>query len=867
MQSSADPESRIASGVKSARWRRSVRKHRVALVLWGVMVALLVIPTVFSGRVLSPNDVYYGHDPWRSLREIEARNPLLSDPPSSWMPLWSLLRSSSDSFHWNPWVGGGIPGWGSAGAAVLSPVVLLPVLVVPLLFSYLAIVLTKLTVGFALAYGWLREERLGRSGAALGALLFSACGIYSVWWLWQATNATVFYPAVFWILRRAWTGRTTPFLLQIGLALALALSGFPATTMYVGWVGLAYAGWLAVSRRKIPLGELAKSGLAVALAALLAAPLLAPFASFIQRTGYLEGRETVAGAAAGRYPAEHILAFFDPYRLGDAGRGLWTGDAALGISNNFNESTIYLGLIALPLAAIGLFARRRDRWFWFAFLSGLLLLLFASWDALASAMGSLPGVRYSPLARLRFLLPLPVAWLAAAGAGMLFRRRARLQLLMVGVLGAWLVLDLGAFAVRYFPFPRFEVARLPQSPTISRLQREKAPFRIAPMFDFLWPNSSQLVRLEDVRSHFGSEERWRRLLNRFAPGSFGSTGTVVLFNSLNFDFDDPLVSFLNIRWFAEQPSIDILRWRIAERSSLSEPPLGSYRLLPGQELRQTVETDGELQAIDLNFDFLRARGPGAAIELALIRPETGKGVWTRRIILEDLERLPKVYVPIRPWGGEGNALIISIRSRGMFASVPRGAGGIVHGRVRSPIILHAVDPDGRLFENLAAQSRYFAVWEIESMSFEEFLATPDLNLSRVAALTGGSSPEWAGAIGSVPPPMRRVSMRTRWSPDSAVIETESSGPFLLVTSEKITPELEIRVNGERREAVEINGLFAAVPMEAGAHTVVLERRIGRGLWLPAAGAAAGVLVLVLVGRISGVSGSRPQSRRSATKMN
>ena len=123
----------------------------MALVLWGVVVALLVIPTVFSGRVLSPNDVYYGHDPWRSLREIEARNPLMSDPPSSWMPLWSLLRSSPDSFHWNPWVGGGIPGWGSAAAAVLSPVVLLPVLLVPLLFSYLAIVLTKLTVGFVLA--------------------------------------------------------------------------------------------------------------------------------------------------------------------------------------------------------------------------------------------------------------------------------------------------------------------------------------------------------------------------------------------------------------------------------------------------------------------------------------------------------------------------------------------------------------------------------------------------------------------------------------------------------------------------------------------------------------------------------------------
>ena len=405
--------------------------------------------------------------------------------------------------------------------------------------------------------------------------------------------------------------------------------------------------------------------------------------------------------------------------------------------------------------------------------------------------------------------------------------------------------------------PETDFSRLPQSPAISRLQKEPAPFRIAPMFDYLWPNSSQLVRLEDVRSHFGSEERWRRLLNRFAPGSFGSTGTVVLFNSLTFDFDDPLVSFLNIRWLAEQPSIDILRWRIAERSTLSEPLVGSYRLMPGQELRRTVEIDGGLSAIDLNFDAPSPRESGAAIELALIRPETGKNLWMRRITLEDLQRLPKVYVPIQPWGSEGNVLILSIRARGMSASIPRGASGIAYGRVRSPIILHSVDRDGRLFENLAAQHRYFAVWDVESMSFEEFIADADLDLSRVAALTGGTSSEEVAAIEAVPPPMRLVSMRTRWAPDSAVIETESKAPFLLATSEKITPELEIRVDGERREPVEINGLFAAVPMEAGAHTVVLERRIGRGLWLPAACAAIGVLVLALVGRF------RRDSRRSA----
>src|SRR6185295_2526540 len=139
------------------------------------------------------------------------QNPLLNDPPTAYLTVMSLLKSDPGAFHWNPYVASGIPGFGSSAAAVLSPFILLPVLLVPLAWVYTAIVFLKLNASFVFAYLWLREERLGRRGAAVGAIVAAGAGVYAVRWLWQITNATALYPALLWILRRGgrviWPGR------------------------------------------------------------------------------------------------------------------------------------------------------------------------------------------------------------------------------------------------------------------------------------------------------------------------------------------------------------------------------------------------------------------------------------------------------------------------------------------------------------------------------------------------------------------------------------------------------------------------------------------------------------------------------------
>src|SRR5205085_11193446 len=75
------------------------------------------------------------------------------------------------------------------------------------------------------------------------------------------------------------------------------------------------------------------------------------------------------------------------------------------------------------------------------------------------------------------------------------------------------------------------------------------------------------------------------------------------------------------------------------------------------------------------------------------------------------------------------------------------------------------------------------------------------------------------------------------------LRTESSSPFLLASSEKLTPELRITIDGREARAIQINTLFAGVEVPAGVHRVIFQRRIGRGWWWAT---IAGVIALAAI---------------------
>ncbi|HEV7240962.1 MAG TPA: hypothetical protein VGQ36_17115 [Thermoanaerobaculia bacterium] len=807
-----------------------LRKHRTALIALAVYNFVFFFPVAFMARVVSPNDVFTNFSPWnmgRPLDVVRAQNSLLNDPPTAYFTLLALAKQDPRTFHWNPYIASGVPGFGSAAAATLTPFALIPLLL-PLKWLYTAMAFLKLNASFVFTYLWLREERLGRRGAAIGAILFAGAGMYSVRWLWHITNTTALYPALLWIVRRTFNGRRTPLIVITLIALSYAISGFPATIAYGAWVTVFYM-IFGVRRQRLRFLTRAfvPAALGVLIAGLIALPTLIPFFQLIRRSGYLEIRQTMSINAV--YPLHHALNFVLPDRLGNPAYKNWTGDPRLGVLDNYVESTIYLGLLAIPLALLGLFNRRaRARWFWLVAALLIVACMFAA-PVISTWIARVPGFKYSALARLGLILPLPIAYLAAAA-----RLRKQLVYDAVAILIAF---DLALFAGRFHPYLTHEQADVPTTPTIAFLQSDQPPFRVAPMMDYLWPNSSELVRVEDVRSHFSSEADYRKMLQRLEPGAWSGRSTVITFFSPNFNFDDPLTGLLGIRWYVEHKYIDILKWGIFKATVPGVKETGTIALKPGMTLQREVCVDAEpFWSIELPVNIESGNG---RIEVTLLK--NGAPVWSRAFTKDEANVMNKIYVPLRPYARLGETVTLRVRANGVKGYVLEAENkqSVFYGRVTTPIYFDRELPEGRIFRNLAELPRFRAVSRLRKLNDDEFLAARDIDFEREAVIT--DDPVQPPAL---TPSNARVTL-THYAPNEQRIATTSDAPFYLASSEKLTPELAITIDGRRARAIETDMIFAGVPVPAGRHEIVFSRRIGRGWWW-AAGVGA---VLLAVGSV------------------
>jgi hypothetical protein len=810
---------------------RLLKKHRVALAALAVYHLVFFFPTLFMGRIASPNDVFYNFDPWKNVRQVEVQNSLINDPPTAYYTVLSLLKTDWHAFHWNPFIGAGVPGFGST---LLSPFSLFPALLLPLPWIYTGIILLKLNVAFWLAYLWLREERLGKRGAAVGAILFAAAGPIAVRWWWHVTNAAPLYPALLWIALRTARGKRTPAW-AIGLvALCYALSAFPAAMAYGAYAAVAYFVYVVIRERRFAPRILVTAALATLFGVMIAAPSFVPLAQLVRRTGYLESR--VTAAAEHVFPLHHVALFVNPDHLGNPALRDWRGDHALGTLNNYIEATVYVGIVALLLIVVAIANRRaRSRWFWLAMLAVMLAAMFG-FAPVAKIVGSLPGFKYSPLTRIELMLPIAAAYLAASGAALVARGRFRLSIgmLLAVACGA----DLAVFAGRFYPYLDPALASPPATPTITFLQSQPKPFRIAPFFLYLWPNSSELYRLEDVRSHFSSEASYRRLLERIDPSAALTSSTVINFNSLKFDFNDPLVGMLGVRYLLEQPSIDVMKWTIFANTKAGVKEIAAMVLEPGMAVQRHVRVDAEpFYAIELPVELQAGLGRAPHLDVMLMKGTSV--VYARAFTPGDITALGKVYVPLRPYARLGESVVLRIAAVGMRVRMLTGAtevGGdapIFYGRVMTPLIFERDLPDGRVFRNVAEVPRFHAVTRILRMTVDELLATKNIDFAGEAIVTD-PRPMPVEASDAV------VTLRS-YADDAQVVDVSAPAKTLLASSEKLTPELRVTVDGRVVEPVQINVLFAGVPIPAGDHRVIFTRRLGRGWWW-----LAGVALVLLV---------------------
>ncbi|HVS31293.1 MAG TPA: hypothetical protein VMS98_07540 [Thermoanaerobaculia bacterium] len=825
-----------------------LRKHYVAFSALAAFHLIFFFPVLFMGRVVSPNDVFYQYDPWSHYRPesfVRVQNALMNDPPTGYLPMMAMVRRGLSTFHWNPYVAAGIPGFGSVAAASLTPFILLPAVLTPLPWVYTAIIFLKVNVAFWFAYAWLREERMGKRGAAIGAIVIAVAGVYSVRWLWQMTNATALYPALLWLIRRAMNGKRTSIALTAVIALAYAFAGFPSAMAYGAYVVAAYAIYLLIRGAVAGAGrQVMRSIAGVILALAIAAPAIAPFAQLLKRSGYLETR---ASATSLHFPASHWRSFIDPDRLGNHGLKNWRGDPSLGRLNNYYEATIYVGLVTLPLAGLALFNRRaRGRWFWVMVAAVTVALIFGA-PVVGALVSPLPGFKYTALSRVVLVLPLAAGFLAAAGAALLVRRLRRVGGFAAVIVVMVIAGDLAFVAGKFHPYLSPSEAVVPTTPVIRFLQNEPQPFRFAGLLTYLWPNAAEMYGIQDVASHFSSEAAYRKLLQRIDPTLSAATSTVIQFNSLEFDFTDPLVSMLGVRYLLEHRTIDIIKWTIFAATVPSVKESGAFYLESGEVAQRTIPIGEEpFWAIEVpvSIDQLEGAAPRLRVELW----KGSSRVWLRDFAPDDITALAKIYVPVHGLARSGDTVTVRLLPRGLRAGLLRGVDAqMYYGRVTIPIVFDRQLPDGRIFRNLGALPRFWAVERVRKLNHEEFLHARDIDLSKEAVIT--DAPVFPPASVAQDAEVTLVT----YEPARQRIVTSAESPLFLASSEKLTPELRVTIDGKRVRAIEINTLFAGVNVPAGRHEVVFSRRIGRGWWPVSLLAMA---VLVVIGGVEATSAWR-----------
>ena len=406
------------------------RLPRRVMAVFSLVLVLFYGEALLGGRVLLPLDSLRGEPPFQELAPTEPHGNLIQgDLLFLVHPLRIEVRRALVAGEWPLWsprLGAGIPLLADPQAQALQPLTV-AALALPPPAAPGAVAALRTLVALVFTFLLLRRLEAGRGPALAGALAYGLGGFLQLWLGWPLANTAALLPAALYALVLAGErGARRDWALLAGSLAALLVAGHPETVLY----GLALVAGLALLRfgprqRRV--------GASLALALLLAAPALLPFAESLPETlrwsrdrapagdGPAPAGEPVAGEATmvELAPATRLVQAAAPNALGNSRFAHYWG-----LRNSNEDAAGFAGtatLLAAALALPGWLARRRPLRH-----EGAALALAGACLALLALPGGLGG--WVPEGGLsgRLALPLDLA-LAVLAAGTLERfRRAGL---------------------------------------------------------------------------------------------------------------------------------------------------------------------------------------------------------------------------------------------------------------------------------------------------------------------------------------------------------------------------------------------------------------------------------------------------------
>jgi hypothetical protein len=797
-----------------------------------LLLAIVFYPLVW-GMVPSANDVFLNYDPWREGSfERHASNPTLNDPATGYWTKAALLRREPASLLWNPYLAGGVPGHLDLLSGLWSPFALLPTLV-SLRSWYALMLLLKVLAACGGMYLLLRRWGLGPAAGVTAGLAWAFCGPNLVLLFWPHTNAAVLLPWL--LLLPSVTERRWFFALAAAVCLGFLGAGWPVFCFYATYL---FAIYLAAVERRAAWTFARRFALPAALSLLIVAPFLVLAAKDLQATRFLDTR---AGAAAVEPPLpwRHLALYLDPHAFGPP-QG-YEGIPGFPPPDSYHASAAYLGVPTLLLAVLGMLSwRDRRAAFFTGSAAGLVFLLYVP-SPLRTFVGHWPGIGTSAFHRLSLLLAFSLCVLAGFGLERLARvlPRPAWAALVPLVLAA----DLGFAAAAFLPYQRWGDVLPQRTPGLAFLEERLAgtPYRVAGLYDALWPNSAEWTRLPDVRAHFAAEGWYRDAFAQADPLASKRMGTFLLLWDARI-VHSPLLTGLFVRYLAEPPFIKTVENEIEARTV--REAVAHWVALPPTGLRRGLHPAGTPYRLGLT---LRAAQP-SAVELivwedfikaplrrAVLNVPPGEGtVWTDLDAPWDLAFVPLEIevVPVR------GAVEAGMRDPFEFA-VSVGM---------SPLRPVYAGPDLTVFENREADTgallRFHAA-DAFPPNPERLRAQAVVEPAALQRVRDWLRSDTVNRRGTV-----RFDALSRYG---AAVEVEANAPSLLVLPFKHNPLwARVEVDGSAAETLRVNGGMTGVLLEKGRHraTIACGRR-----FLPWAAGSALVLLLTAAG--AAIGGLRP----------
>ena len=747
-----------------------------------LLLAAVLFPALFLGRVVAPDVTLKNVPPWRAQWGPTPAPPARAlDAATRLGPRLSVIaREGVRAAVWNPWIGGGRPGWLASAREGGAPLVVAAGLIARPEWAWTALVGLQLAIAFAGAV--LVLGRLGVVGwpAAVGGIAYALSGPVAGHWLdWQGSAMALGPLALLPALGgpAGWRRRTAVW---AAVLVALLLCGSPA----LAFVAFALAVGLLRSWPRRVVAE----ATAVALASAIALAFLAP--RFVLDRHSTEPDAPVADRfAAG--PRVALGALVTPTTPQPA-------DPAPGDPSDGSRALAFLGLPALLLAAVGAcLAPGRER--------GVLAAV-----ALISLLGCLlPGpilTRAGLVERPFGTLALATALLAGLGAAALAARCPRQVAPLLGaLLCATLVVRLLPAAIAGVPFGEPAEART-SVPLPSAVSEESG--RVLPLLDALPPDVAASLALADVRaSSFTGEPRYRALL-----GSREGR-TVAVSRAL-----DPRTARLGARWLLEP-----LPLRVVSGALFSGIIAGEARHRPSM-LDSAVLY--EVTAPDLVCRVALPSTVGRPAQLVLATSGRTERLLPDPALAGESEHWSWYAVPE---GWPAGPAVLEI-GRGQAAEWP----------ARLPLV---ADRSGL---RLVSEEGGVRVWRSDRAPGPAFLAhalvAEDAPLPvdpRVVAVPA-SHADYPVAR---PGPAERVAV-TRLLPAGLDVAVHCGGPSVLVLQIKYRPRLwRLNVDGEETAPVRADGVWTGVALGPGDHLVRARARLPGAPWLLAAAALLAIPAL------------------------